>query len=63
MSRAPLRGGRVRLEEKTMESYLGYPLFLWQGLTSLLSLLVAGLVIAFVTTFYLKRKMVFAFEH
>lgn len=39
-----------------MESYLGYPLFLWQGLTSLLSLLVAGLVIAFVTTFYLKRK-------
>ena len=39
-----------------MESYLGYPLFLWQGLTNLLSLLIAGLVIAFVTTFYLKRK-------
>ncbi len=39
-----------------MESYLGYPLFLWQGLTNLLSLLMGGLVIAFVTTFYLKRK-------
>lgn len=36
-----------------METYLGYPIFLWQGLVSVL---VPGLAIAFVTTFYLRRK-------
>lgn len=39
-----------------MEEYLGYPLFLWQGLVSFASLLIAGLLVAFFTTFYLKRK-------
>lgn len=36
--------------------YLGYPLFLWEGLIDLLSVLTAGLIIAFTTTFYLKKK-------
>lgn len=36
--------------------YLGYPVFLWQALLNLTSLVFAGLLIAFVTTFYLKRK-------
>ena len=39
-----------------MSSYLGYPLFLWEGLINLLSLLTVGLIIAFTTTFYLKKK-------
>ncbi len=38
------------------ELYLGYPVFIWQGVVSLASTLVAGLVIGFVTTFYLKQK-------
>lgn len=36
--------------------YLGYPVFIWQAVFNLASLLIAGLLIAFVTTFYLKRK-------
>lgn len=36
--------------------FLGYPEFVWQGLFSLGSTLIAGLIIAFVTTFYLKKK-------
>lgn len=36
--------------------YLGYPVFIWQALFNLSSLVFAGLLIAFVTTFYLKRK-------
>jgi hypothetical protein len=36
--------------------YLGYPVFLWQALLNVSSLVFAGLLIAFVTTFYLKRK-------
>lgn len=36
--------------------YLGYPIFIWQAVFNLASLLIAGLLIAFVTTFYLKRK-------
>ncbi len=39
-----------------MELYLGYPIFLWEGLINFLSVVVAGLVIGFVTTFYLKQK-------
>jgi len=36
--------------------YHGYPVFIWQALLNLSSLVIAGLLIAFVTTFYLKRK-------
>jgi hypothetical protein len=39
-----------------MEYYLGYPVFLWQGLITSIAILIAGLAVAFVTTFYLKRK-------
>lgn len=39
-----------------MDEYLGYPLFLWEGLASAFSTLVAGLIIALVTTFYLKKR-------
>lgn len=38
------------------ELYLGYPIFLWEGLINFSSIIIAGLIIAFVTTFYLKRK-------
>ncbi len=38
------------------DHYLGYPVFIWQALLNLSSLVLAGLLIAFVTTFYLKRK-------
>lgn len=37
-------------------TFLSYPEFVWQGLFSLGSTLIAGLIIAFVTTFYLKKK-------
>lgn len=40
----------------TLETYLGYPVFLWEGGITLVSTLLAGLLIAFVTTFYLKKK-------
>ncbi len=40
----------------TPETYLGYPIFLWEGAITLASTLLAGLLIAFVTTFYLKKK-------
>lgn len=40
----------------TLETYLGYPVFLWEGAITLASTLLAGLLIAFVTTFYLKKK-------
>ena len=33
--------------------FLSYPDFVWQGVFSLASTLIAGLIIAFVTTFYL----------
>lgn len=39
-----------------METYLNQPVFLWQALLNLASLLITGLLVAFVTTFYLKRK-------
>lgn len=40
----------------SIETYLGYPIFLWEGAMTLASTLLAGLLIAFVTTFYLKQK-------
>jgi len=39
-----------------MNFYLGYPLFFWEGLLNLLSMLTVGLIIALTTTFYLKKK-------
>ncbi len=36
--------------------FLSLPEFVWQGIFSLASTLIAGLIIAFVTTFYLKKK-------
>lgn len=39
-----------------MELYIGYPIFLWEGLINFSSIVIAGLTIAFVTTFYLKKK-------
>ena len=36
--------------------FFSYPEFVWQGVFSLASTLIAGLIIAFVTTFYLKKK-------
>jgi hypothetical protein len=36
--------------------FLSYPEFVWQGVFNLASTLIAGLIIAFVTTFYLKKK-------
>ena len=44
------------LDEKIIELYLGYPVFLWEGLINFSSVIVAGLIIAFITTFYLKKK-------
>ena len=39
-----------------VETYLGYPVFIWQGVVSLVGTLVAGVLIGFFTTFYLRRK-------
>ena len=39
-----------------MELYLGFPIFLWEGLINFSSVIIAGLIIAFITTFYLKKK-------
>lgn len=36
--------------------FLSLPEFVWQGIFSLVSTLITGLIIAFVTTFYLKKK-------
>ena len=38
------------------ETFHNHPLFLWQALFNFISLVLAGLLIGFVTTFYLKRK-------
>ena len=37
-------------------SYLGLPQFMWEGIFNIIVTLGAGLIIAFVTTFYLKKK-------
>lgn len=39
-----------------VEMYLGYPVFILQGVVSLIGTVVAGVLIGFFTTFYLKRK-------
>lgn len=39
-----------------MDIYLGYPLFVWEGLVNFSSLVVGGLIVAFTTTFYLKQR-------
>lgn len=41
---------------QSVETYLGYPVFLWGGVIILAFTLLEGLFIAFVTTFYLKKK-------
>lgn len=40
----------------SVATYLGYPVFLWEGAITLTTTLLTGLLIAFVTTFYLKKK-------
>ncbi len=42
--------------QPNIDLYLGYPVFLWEGLINFSSVMVAGLIIAFITTFYLKKK-------
>lgn len=41
---------------ETLEFYLGYPVFMLQGVINFASLLMASLLVAFITTFYLKKK-------
>ena len=43
------------MEEK-VNSFLGLPQFMWEGIFNIIIALGAGLIIAFVTTFYLKKK-------
>lgn len=42
--------------EETINTYLGLPQFMWKGIFNIIVTLGAGLIIAFVTTFYLKKK-------
>ena len=42
--------------ESNPELYLSLPQFMWEGLFALASALIVGLTIAFITTFYLKKK-------
>lgn len=42
--------------EETANSFLGLPQFMWEGIFNIIITLGAGLIIAFVTTFYLKKK-------
>lgn len=42
--------------EETINTYLGLPQFMWEGIFNIIVTLGAGLIIAFVTTFYLKKK-------
>lgn len=42
--------------EETVNSFLGLPQFMWEGIFNIIITLGAGLIIAFVTTFYLKKK-------
>lgn len=41
---------------QTSELFLSLPEFVWRGIFNIISTLIVGLIIAFVTTFYLKRK-------
>lgn len=38
------------------EEFWGLPSFMWEGIFNIAVALGAGLIIAFVTTFYLKKK-------
>lgn len=42
--------------EEAMNTFAGLPQFMWEGIFNIVVALGAGLIIAFVTTFYLKRK-------
>ena len=42
--------------EETVNSFLGLPQFMWEGIFNIIVTLGAGLIVAFVTTFYLKKK-------
>lgn len=42
--------------EETVNSFLGLPQFMWEGIFNIIITLGAGLIIAFITTFYLKKK-------
>ena len=42
--------------EETINSYRGMPQFMWEGIFGIIVTLGAGLIIAFVTSFYLKKK-------
>lgn len=42
--------------EETVNSFLGLPQFMWEGIFNIIITMGAGLIIAFVTTFYLKKK-------
>lgn len=42
--------------EETISTFAGLPQFIWEGIFNIIVALGAGLIIAFVTTFYLKRK-------
>jgi hypothetical protein len=42
--------------EESVSTYLGLPQFMWEGIFNIVVTLGAGLIIAFVTTFYLKKK-------
>lgn len=42
--------------EETLNTYLGLPKFMWEGILSIIVTLGVGLIIAFVTTFYLRKE-------
>ncbi|GBF12452.1 hypothetical protein [Tepidibacillus sp. HK-1] len=42
--------------DETINTYLGLPQYMWEGIFNIIVTLGAGLIIAFVTTFYLKKK-------
>lgn len=42
--------------QSTQDLFLTLPEFIWSGIFNVLSTLIVGLIIVFVTTFYLKRK-------
>lgn len=49
-------GRRAHQLQETINSFLGLPQFMWEGIFNIIIALGAGLIIAFVTTFYLKKK-------
>jgi hypothetical protein len=47
---------RAEPMEETINTVYGLPQFMWEGIFNVIITLGAGLIIAFVTTFYLKKK-------